>query len=199
MISPRNLNYALAILFIISLGLNWVMRRDVAQPSREFFPNMAHSVRYAAFSPNTNFTDGKTLQRPEPGTIPRGYLPLHFNPTPEDALRAGEELHNPLTAADPDTVERGRFVFKTFCQPCHGTSGRGDGAVVLRGFPAPPSLLAERATKMKDGQMFHVLTYGQGNMPSYAAQVSPEDRWKVILVLRSLQNQAAAASLGGKR
>ena len=43
---------------------------------------------------------------------------------------------------------------------------------------------------MKDGQMFHVLSYGQNNMPSYASQLSRDDRWNVIVYLRSLQSAA---------
>jgi hypothetical protein len=43
---------------------------------------------------------------------------------------------------------------------------------------------------MKDGQLFHVVTYGQGNMPAHAAQLSQDDRWQVILHLRSLQQAA---------
>jgi mono/diheme cytochrome c family protein len=38
--------------------------------------------------------------------------------------------------------------------------------------------------------MFHILTYGQKNMPSYASQVSEDDRWKAILYVRSLQRVA---------
>jgi len=30
---------------------------------------------------------------------------------------------------------------------------------------------------------------GRKNMPSHAAQVSPEDRWKAILYIRQLQGQ----------
>lgn len=198
MTSWRTLNWALSLAFVVSLGLNWLVRRDAAQPNQEFFPNMAHSARFSAFAANRNFADGKTLQRPEPGTIPRGYPPLHYRATPEDALRAGEELSNPLSRRDANAVERGQFVYSSFCQPCHGASGRGDGLVVLRGFPAPPSLEAEHAVKMKDGQMFHLLAYGQGNMPSYASQVSLEERWQVILFVRSLQDQAAPPR-GGKR
>jgi hypothetical protein len=43
---------------------------------------------------------------------------------------------------------------------------------------------------MKDGQMFHILTHGQGNMASYAGQLLSADRWQVILHIRSLQQQA---------
>lgn len=196
--STRKLNIVLLLVFLASLGLNWAARRDPTQPNREPLPEMVRTSRYNAFAPNPNFADGKTLRPPVPGTIPRGYLPLHYTAAKEDALRAGEELQNPLASADAGAAQRGAFVFTNFCLECHGAAGRGDGPVTLRGFPAPPSLLAERALNMKDGQMFHVLTYGQGNMPSYAAQLSREDRWKAILFVRSLQKQAAARTAGGK-
>ena len=61
---------------------------------------------------------------------------------------------------------------------------------------APPaSLVAGRALTLKDGQMFHILTYGQNNMASYASQIAREDRWRVILYVRSLQTRAASATL----
>ncbi len=44
--------------------------------------------------------------------------------------------------------------------------------------------------QMKDGQIFHVLTRGQGNMAPYAAQLDPAERWKVVTYLRSLQGGA---------
>lgn len=198
MSSPRPLNVALLLAFAVLLGLNWAVRRDITVPNTEFIPEMVRTPRYNAYSPNGNFPDGKTLQAPEPGTIPRGYLPLHYRATREGALRAGEELSNPFSAGDARALERGAFVFANFCQECHGPTGRGDGAVVMRGFPAPPALMAERGVQMKDGQMFHILSYGQGNMPSYASQLSREDRWRVILHVRSLQKPAAPRLTGGQ-
>jgi mono/diheme cytochrome c family protein len=195
--SRRSVNLVLLVAFAASLAANWALRRDPALPNSEFLPEMVRTPRYNAFAPNPNFPDGKTLQAPLPGTIPRGFLPLHYAADPADALRAGNELANPFAVANPEVQRRGAAVFSNFCQVCHGSAGRGDGPVVLRGFPAPPSLLAEHALTMKDGQMFHVLTYGQGNMPSYAAQLSREDRWKVIAYLRSLQAKGVAKLAGG--
>jgi hypothetical protein len=37
--------------------------------------------------------------------------------------------------------------------------------------------------------MFHVITMGRNNMPSHAAQVSADDRWKAILYIRKLQGK----------
>lgn len=188
--SRTAVNSILLLAFIASLGLNWYGAPNLGRRNLEYFTNMARSARYNGFSPNPNFPDGKTLQQPVPGTIPRGYHPLHLVATKEDAIRAGEELQNPFASSDSRAAERSQTLFTDFCQPCHGPGGRGDGPVALRGFPAPPSLLADKARNLKDGQIFHLLSVGQGNMPSYASQISQEDRWKVILYVRKLQEGA---------
>lgn len=185
--SLRQLNILLLFTFFGSLGLNWLLGRDWSRPNSDFLPGMAEPVSYGAFSANPNFPDGKTLREPPPATIPRGYLPLHYRPTPEDAGRAGRELRNPFQTTDEQVRQRGAYVFANYCQVCHGPQGKGDGPVSQRGVPPPPSLQEGKSKDMKDGQLFHILTYGQGNMPSYAAQLSREDRWRVIIHVRSLQ------------
>jgi mono/diheme cytochrome c family protein len=183
----RLVNAVLALVLLGAIALMLMSRPNTATPNYEYLPEMAHSAAYKAFSPNPNFPDGKTQRAPVPGTIPRGDLPLRFQATPAEALRAGAELTNPFLATDTKAADRGALVFTNFCTPCHGASGRGDGLVAARGFPPPPSLLLEHAINMQDGQMFHVLSLGQGNMSPYASQVSREDRWKVILYVRWLQ------------
>jgi mono/diheme cytochrome c family protein len=176
----------------------WIVKeRDVSRPNYDFLPEtqMAYSVAYDSFSPNPNFPDGITLRSPPAGTIARGHLPLHYQPTYEDALRAGQELQNPFTQNDASRRERGSAVFANYCQVCHGTTGEGNGPITQAGFPPPASLLADRAVQMKDGQMFHVLTYGQLNMPAFNAQLSRADRWSVILYVRMLQGPAAPSSV----
>lgn len=190
----RALNWVLLVGFLLTVALNFALRPDPSRPNFEVFPDMAHSARSNAFSPSKVFADGQTLQRPPEGAIPRGWLPLHYRATPEDAARAGAELVNPFAAADPQVRSRGAFVFTTWCQPCHGAGGRGDGPVAQRGFPPPASLLSGKAVEMRDGQLFHILTYGQANMPSYASQISREDRWKAVSYVRWLQSQAIASA-----
>jgi mono/diheme cytochrome c family protein len=52
--------------------------------------------------------------------------------------------------------------------------------------------------KMKDGQIFHVIAFGQKNMPSFAAQVVRADRWRVIKYIRSLQQLSLQKSVAAK-
>lgn len=202
------LNAALLILFVILVAFTWTASPDAAKPNFEFLPQMAHSPRYNAYSANPNFRDGKTLQPPVEGTIARGEMPLHYAATPADALRAGDELVSPVSASNAQARTRGEHVFNNFCTPCHGAGALGNGLVTQRGVPPPPSLLAVHAVQMKDGQLFHILTYGQNNMASYASQLSRDDRWNVIAYVRSLQaasgpispapnTQAASSAAGG--
>jgi len=153
---------------------------------------MVSSVAYDSFAANPNTRDGRTLMAPPAGTIPRGYQPLHFDPGPAEAARAGRELHNPLPQNEA-VLRRGATGFERWCSPCHGHEGQGDGLVALR-FPRPPSLLAPHARGLAEGQMFHIVSFGQGVMPAYGQQVVQEDRWKIVAYLRSMQ---AAAPGGG--
>ena len=194
--SPLNLFLFSALMS--TAALCWIVKeRDVSRPNYEFLPEtqMAYSVAYDSFSPNPNFPDGLTLRSPPAGTIARGHLPLHFQPTYEDALRAGQLLQNPFTQNDASRRERGSVVFANYCQVCHGPTGQGNGPITQAGFPPPASLLADRAVQMKDGQMFHVLSYGQLNMPAFSAQLSRADRWSVILYVRMLQGPSAPSSV----
>ena len=227
------LNIVLAVLLFISVCLIASLDADRSQPNSEFLPNMKRSAASNAFSPNSVFPDGRTMQAPVAGTIPRGELPLYYASTKEDAIRAGEELINPYTPAsgaasalrsndstteqpsppvdaidaspaapaaaakpDPaarlqDSVQRGGQVYNVYCIACHGASGAGDGPVAKRGFPPPPPLPTGKSVQMQDGQLFHILTYGQGSMSSMAAQLSRDRRWDVINYVRSLQQSAA--------
>ena len=182
------LNAALLLLFVALVAFNWIASPDVARPNFEILPQMAHSARYNAYTANPNFPDGKTLQSPVEGAIARGEMPLHYAATPADATRAGKELVSPVSAANVQARTRGEHLFRNFCLPCHGAGATGMGTVTQRGAPPPPSLLAPRAVQMKDGQLFHILTYGQNNMASYASQISRDDRWNVIAYIRSLQS-----------
>jgi mono/diheme cytochrome c family protein len=183
-------NLFLLVLIAGTLVLAWVVGRDVRYPNYEskIEGQMGRSPAYGSFAPNPNFPDKLTLRSPIAGTIAQGQLPFPYKATTADALRAGQELRNPFPTEELEKRrDRGREVFANFCQVCHGPLGLGDGPVTQGGFPPPPSLLADRAVRMPEGQMFHVLTCGQGRMPAVAAQLSREDRWCSILYVRELQ------------
>jgi mono/diheme cytochrome c family protein len=177
-------------LVLLNFGTAWVVHRDPASPGYEFMPDMARSVPYDAYAPNPVTRTGLTLQPPVAGTIAfGGPLPFRYAATSADAERAGRELSNPVppTAA---ALARGRHVYETFCIVCHGVQGAGDGPVIAKKFPPPPSYTSARLLTMPDGQIFHVITRGTEVMPSYGGQIAPGDRWNVIHYVRQLQARA---------
>ena len=162
----------------------WSPIRSSAVPSSSWTWRIRRA--YEAQEPNDFFADGRTLRPPVPGTIARGYLPFPYGKEEAEAKRAGVELKNPFEIS-AELLARGERVYRSTCAACHGGGGLGDGAVTKRGVPPPPSLLADNAKKIADGEIYHIITQGRKNMPSHAAQVTREDRWKVIHYVRELQ------------
>jgi mono/diheme cytochrome c family protein len=86
-----------------------------------------------------------------------------------------------------EILERGENRFNISCLPCHGRLGEGDGMIVQRGFRKPPKYTDDRLLKAPSSYFYDVISNGFGAMPSYADQLTPEDRWKVIAWIRVLQ------------
>lgn len=198
--TSRGINLVLTLVLVLVWGLTLATRQDRSRRSRSFMPEMAFSLTHEAQGESRWWPGGAPPPPPE-GTIPRGHPPLRYRATKEDAQRAGRELRSPF-AKDEAARTRGARVFANYCFPCHGPAGLGDGPVTKAGVPAPPSLLGDSARKMADGRVFHIITYGQGNMPGHGAQIPREDRWKATLHIRELQRAAgveAAAPADGAR
>jgi mono/diheme cytochrome c family protein len=159
---------------------------------------MVRDPAYKAFAPNPATRDGLTLQQPVAGTIPRGHQTFHYGRGEEEAMRAGRELLNPYRATAQTLVE-GKALYETYCMVCHGRTGKGDGPVADK-IPHPPSYTSNPVMTYPAGRIFHVITVGWKRMPSYAAQLSTNERWKIITYLRtSLQHisDTGGAAQGG--
>lgn len=83
-------------------------------------------------------------------------------------------------------VKEGEDLFKTFCAVCHGEKADGNGRLTDV-FPRPPNITKAPYIDRKDGFFFHRITFGSAIMPSHGHAVSPDERWKIILYIRSLQ------------
>lgn len=118
-------------------------------------------------------------------------------PVPGTVSRAAPPVPPALTLA---LIQRGRERFDIFCSPCHGRLGDGKGIVVQRGFPAPPSFHEARLRAAPSQHFYDVITNGYGAMYSYAARVTPEDRWAIVAYIRALQESqhVAAADLSAE-
>jgi mono/diheme cytochrome c family protein len=184
-------------LFLVCLLVNlYSCDRDKNNPGWDYFPDMFYSTAYETNSKNPNFKDGMTMRVPVAGTVPRDFTPFEYSNDPESRIRAGKELVNPVLVT-PEALSRGKTVYTTFCIGCHGTSGEGDGRLFTSGlYPLKPlSLAASSAVKLKDGEIYHTITLGIRSMGAHGSQIKPDDRWKLILYIRTLQNEGNQVSL----
>ena len=164
-----------------------VMSRDTNVRNLEWPTQMQYSPAYRSQTANPVLPYRMTEQPPVAGTVPRGFQPFHYGTDPAEADRAGRELANPFKTT-PENLARGQYVFTNYCAVCHGATGAGDGPLVPK-YPNPPSYQTEKSKALPNGTMFHVITVGRNHMPAHAAQVSVDDRWKVILYIRKLQGK----------
>lgn len=151
---------------------------------------MMEQPKLKAQQTSSVFKDGSGMQMPVEGTVSRELMPYPYSGKPDDAAKY---LTNPLPTTK-EVLEKGKIKFLTFCSPCHGDYARGDSR--LQGqFPNPPTLHSDKVRSWPDGRIYHVITEGQNAMPSYAPQLSPEERWAIIRYIRVLQRaQNAKAS-----
>jgi len=174
----------LAFLFMNLLACD----RDRNHPGWDYFPDMFYSTAYETNSPNPNFKDGMTMRTPVEGTVSREFTPFGYTNDPESRIKAGKELVNPFLATQ-ENISRGREVYTTFCIGCHGIKGEGDGKLFTSGLYTlkPLSLAGSTAGKLRDGEIFHTITLGIRSMGAHGSQILPDDRWKLVLYIRTLQ------------
>lgn len=133
------------------------------------------------------FADGYGMRKPVEGTVARGFIPYPY----KGEANPKEVLSNPYFPTK-ENLALGKAKFNTFCSPCHGYFADGDSR--LRGqFPNPPSLHSKRAMDFSDGMIYHIITNGQNAMPSYASQITREERWAIVNYVRVLQRAKNAS------
>lgn len=170
--------------------------------------DMQDQPRYKAYKKSDFFADKRASRDPVEGTVARGQL--HENKAFYTGKIDNPNLNAPVatsTDASGNTVQasfpndidefpvpvtkelidRGQERFNIYCIVCHGPLGNGDGMVVRRGFPKPPTYHDDRLRNAPVGHFFDVMTNGWGKMNSYAYQVQPADRWAIVAYIRALQ------------
>lgn len=146
---------------------------------------MRNQAYYEPLEASSLFPDGKSARPLPANVVARDGEDL------SDPYYSGMENGEPIsTIPEPlstGLLSRGQERFDIFCAPCHGLAGYGDGMIVQRGFPAPPSFHSERLRQAPPGYYFDVISNGFGLMFEYGSRVPPEDRWAIIAYIRALQ------------
>ena len=170
--------------------------------------DMQDQPRYKTYRQNEFFSDRLSMRQPVEGTVPRGqlrenkafYTGKKENINPNIQVETTVDASgNTLVSSFPNDIEefpipvskelvdRGQDRYNIYCIVCHGAVGGGDGMVVRRGYPQPPTYHDDRLRNAPVGHFYDVITNGWGRMNSYAAQVQPADRWAIVAYIRTLQ------------
>ena len=150
--------------------------------------NMDFQERFNAQGYNPLFENKATTRKPPTGTVARGLL-RDSTEIYRGRGSDGEYVERIPIAVNRKVLERGQKKYETFCTPCHGKSGKGNG-VIMRGdygYTPASSYHNERLRQVTDGYMYDVITNGVRNMPSYAQQIPVRDRWAIVAYVRALQ------------
>lgn len=137
--------------------------------------------------PEMHYQQSYRLQEPPRRLPPPDSVPV-TGKTREYSFGDAAELANPI-ASSPERIESGNQLFQVNCKHCHGAEGRGDGKAGLYFEPTPQPMQGERVTERSDGEIYWILTNGSANMPKFGHLLTPEERWELILFIRSLQAQ----------
>ena len=100
---------------------------------------------------------------------------------PEEA----KHVPNPLHASDID-LKPVRSLYFEKCANCHGDAGKGDGHDAALYDPAPTNFTeVAHMGAVSDGEMFYKISEGRRPMPAFKKKLSEEQRWRLVLLIRS--------------
>jgi len=106
---------------------------------------------------------------------------------PEEARK----LKNPV-APSAAAIASARLMYLDKCAQCHGDVGKGDGPEGKMYDPAPGNLTdAKHMSTRTDGELFYQISQGRKPMPSFKKRLTEEQRWQLVLLVRSLAAAAA--------
>lgn len=182
-----------AILFVVLIA----GPRGQKGPGRpfEFFADMDRQPKVKYQTTSEFFADGMSARMPVPGTIAitMPARETYFNSGKFNATTWGKGFpdKNDLTGQPFQITRadllRGKERYDIYCKVCHGTTGDGKGFTSQFGLSGIANLHDPKFITMDEGEIFHTITAGKGLMQPYGANITPEDRWKIIAYVRVLQ------------
>jgi mono/diheme cytochrome c family protein len=183
--------FSLATVAIISC--NDVDRK----PGLNYMPDMAHSRAYETYDDHSNLkSKGINYNNlPVSGTVSRGEeLPYHLK-NDSAGYNASATVANPLQKLSGGDLTEAERLYLINCAICHGSKMDGNGPLYRNGegpYAAKPATLVgdPKIEALSEGTLFHVQTYGKGQMGSYASQLSRKQRWMISSFIKTKQMQS---------
>jgi mono/diheme cytochrome c family protein len=103
-----------------------------------------------------------------------------------------KQRKNPLQTSAA-TIESIRPLYLDKCATCHGNTGKGDGHNASLYDPPPTNFTeAKHMTAVTDGELFYKLSEGRKPMPSFKKRFTEDQRWQLVLLIRSFAEATPA-------
>ena len=115
--------------------------------------------------------------------IPAGQVRAQKAPwtSPATAL----QLKNP-GAGDLNNAKQGKTLYFSYCTPCHGDKGKGDGPAAAALNPKPADHTSDAIAAEPDGSLFYKISEGRNPMPQFKTTLSETQRWELVDYIRTL-------------
>jgi hypothetical protein len=185
----KKIRIVLSLVVVISFITLMSSCGSKKKPGLTYMPDMAYSRAYESYAEN-NLAKQNINYVPYPvqGTIRRGDLFPYPLPDDSNGYKMSAGIKDPLPTLDSNQLKEAGRLFNINCAICHGAKMDAQGPLATGGkVPAVANLTSAHYVAMPVGTMFHSITYGKGNMGSYASQLTREQRWMVIQYVKSLQ------------
>ena len=163
-----------------------------SRPPIHLNPSMDDQPKVLAQTASEFFYDGSSMRQPVPGTVPIGGLredSAYFTGKGAD----GQFIPSIPVPVNDALVERGHQRYAIYCQPCHDARGDGKGILFQRASVPTATYHQDKILNYPDGQIFDVITNGQGLMSGYRWPIPPADRWAIVAYVRQLQQKRLAS------
>jgi mono/diheme cytochrome c family protein len=190
----KKLKIILSLVIVIGLVTLMAGCDSNREPGKTYMPDMAYSRAYEAYTANDLSKQNiNYVPYPVDGTIKRGDLFPYPLANDSNGYKLSASIKDPLPPLDTVQMKEAERLFNINCAICHGAKMDAQGPLATGGkVPAVANLTLSQYIAMPVGTMFHSITYGKGNMGSYASQLTREQRWMVIQYVKAHQ-----ASLSG--
>ena len=105
------------------------------------------------------------------------------------APAAAQALKNPTP-----TLTGGNVIYTSYCTPCHGATGKGNGPAASALATKPADHTSTALKNESDGSLYWKISEGRLPMPQYKLAFTPAQRWQLVNYIRSLSVKGAKKS-----
>lgn len=118
-------------------------------------------------------------------SAPRGTVPT--TGTDQSLIAQQSKLaENPLPASKTN-LSNGKIYYGYYCQMCHGEKGDGNGPVGIAYVPKAADITSKKLSKLTDGEVYKRMLSGVGHDPVMSSTVPSDERWPLVMYVRSLR------------